>query len=81
MAGRGRTSFQKRQKEQLRLERRQQKAARKQERKANPGSESDDIGTVDDVDLAPDARIELNPAGGIIIGGSDSDQDSSEQPR
>lgn len=34
MAGRGRTSFQKRQKEQLRLERRQQKAARKLERKA-----------------------------------------------
>ncbi|HOK44963.1 MAG TPA: hypothetical protein PLA43_15190 [Bryobacteraceae bacterium] len=33
MAGRGRTSFQKRQKEQLRLERRQAKAARKQERK------------------------------------------------
>jgi hypothetical protein len=34
MAGRGRTTFQKRQKEQLRLERRQQKAARKLERKA-----------------------------------------------
>lgn len=33
MAGRGRTSYQKRQKEQLRLERRQAKAARKQERK------------------------------------------------
>jgi hypothetical protein len=34
MAGRGRTTFQKRQKEQMRLERRQQKAARKIERKA-----------------------------------------------
>jgi len=34
MAGRGRTSFQKRQKEQLRLERRQQKAAKKEARKA-----------------------------------------------
>jgi hypothetical protein len=35
MAGRGRTSYQKRQKEQLRLERRQAKAARKQDRKLN----------------------------------------------
>jgi hypothetical protein len=34
MAGRGRTTFQKRQKEQVRLERRQQKAARRIERKA-----------------------------------------------
>ena len=34
MAGRGGTTFQKRQKEQLRLERRQQKAAKKVERKA-----------------------------------------------
>jgi hypothetical protein len=34
MAGRGRTTFQKRLKEQMRLERRQQKAARKLERKA-----------------------------------------------
>ncbi|HWR53932.1 MAG TPA: hypothetical protein VN428_22665 [Bryobacteraceae bacterium] len=34
MAGRGRTSYQKRQKEQLRLEKRQQKAARKEARKA-----------------------------------------------
>jgi len=34
MAGRGRTTFQKRQKEQLRLERRQQKAAKRLERKA-----------------------------------------------
>ncbi|MGE5571317.1 MAG: hypothetical protein ACM3S5_19970 [Rhodospirillales bacterium] len=43
MAGRGRTSYQKRQKEQLRLERRQAKAARKQERKAQKGRESDII--------------------------------------
>ncbi len=34
MAGRGRASFKKRQKEQIRLERRQEKAARKEERKA-----------------------------------------------
>jgi hypothetical protein len=34
MAGRGRTTQQKRQKEQTRLERRQQKAARKEARKA-----------------------------------------------
>jgi hypothetical protein len=34
MAGRGRTTFQKKQKEQLRLERRQQKAAKKLARKA-----------------------------------------------
>ncbi len=37
MAGRGRSSFQKRQKEQTRLERRQQKAARKDARKAAKG--------------------------------------------
>ncbi len=34
MAARGRTTFQKRQKEQMRLERRQQKIAKKIERKA-----------------------------------------------
>ena len=34
MAGRGRTTFKKRQKEQLRLERRQHKAAKRLERKA-----------------------------------------------
>jgi hypothetical protein len=45
MAGRGGTTFQKRQKEQLRLERRQQKAAKKVERKASKGdspAESED---------------------------------------
>lgn len=41
MAGRGRTSYQKRQKEMLRLEKRQAKAARKEARKANKGSEPD----------------------------------------
>jgi len=35
MAGRGRTSFQKKQKEQIRLERRQQKVAKKNARKAD----------------------------------------------
>ncbi len=34
VAGRGKTTFQKRQKEQMRLERRQQKAAKRLERKA-----------------------------------------------
>ena len=38
MAGRGRTSYQKKQREQLRLERRQEKAARKEARKSNKGS-------------------------------------------
>ncbi len=38
MAGRGRTSYQKKQREQLRLERRQEKAARKEARKATKGS-------------------------------------------
>ena len=61
----------------IRLERRQQKAARKQERKAK-GPESD-IGEA--VESEPglenlDARVELNPAGGIIICGTD---ESSEQ--
>lgn len=78
MAGRGRTSFQKRQKEQLRLERRQQKAARKQERKTQ-GPESD----LDVAEPEPEledlgASVELNPAGGIIIGGK---TESSEQSR
>lgn len=43
MAGRGRTTYQKRQKEQLRLERRQAKAARKEERKSqkDDGLDSD----------------------------------------
>lgn len=52
MAGRGRASFQKRQKEQLRLERRQQKAARKEERKAHKGEpETEDL----DVLTGPEA--------------------------
>jgi hypothetical protein len=44
MAGRGRSTFQKRKKEQTRLERRQQKAARRIERKAekdNPLAETE----------------------------------------
>ncbi len=40
MAGRGRTTFQKRQKEQVRLERRQAKAARKEARKGEEKSDS-----------------------------------------
>ncbi len=57
MAGRGRTSFQKRQKEQLRLERRQQKAAKKEARKAAKGSESpvDDLGEPYDPELDSEA--------------------------
>lgn len=38
MAGRGKTSYQKKLKEQARLEKRQQKAARKQARKSAKGS-------------------------------------------
>lgn len=49
MAGRGRTTYQKRQKEQLRLERRQAKAARKEERKS---TQKDD---------GLDSDIEQNP--------------------
>ncbi|MGE5645692.1 MAG: hypothetical protein ACM336_07865 [Acidobacteriota bacterium] len=81
MAGRGRTSFQKRQKEQLRLERRQQKAARKQERKAH-GPESD-LGEAVTSELEMenlDVRVELNPAGGIIFT-TEEESESSEQQR
>ncbi len=55
MAGRGRTSFQKRQKEQLRLERRQQKAAKKEARKAAKNSDSpiDDLGEPYNPELEP----------------------------
>jgi hypothetical protein len=76
MAGRGRTSFQKRQKEQLRLERRQQKAARKQERQANKGTEPE---TADVNEFLPDfdddfvPGEDLNPAGGLSRGGSNGE--------
>jgi len=60
MAGRGRTTFQKRQKEQVRLERRQQKAARRIERKAvkeglpaGSGLQSEEV--------APDTTEEIAP--------------------
>jgi hypothetical protein len=77
MAGRGRASFQKRQKEQLRMERRQQKAARKQERKINPnqgsGPEIAEETELDDtLDVMPEIGEELNPAGGLSIPRSDS---------
>jgi hypothetical protein len=49
MAGRGRTTYQKRQKEQLRLERRQAKAARKEERK----SQEKDGGLDSDIEQNP----------------------------
>lgn len=65
MAGRGRASFQKRQKEQLRLERRQQKAARKEDRKTNKPEGGDP-----DQDLyisAEDADgLGLLPEGGFV---------------
>ncbi len=59
MAGRGRTSYQKRQREQLRLERRQAKAARKQERKLQKeaGLDTSDIEEnpyLDDMDIDDD---------------------------
>jgi hypothetical protein len=60
MAGRGRTTFKKRQKEQLRLERRQQKAAKRLERKAlkdnppsDPGYEPQEPEDPADFDLLP----------------------------
>jgi hypothetical protein len=77
MAGRGRTSFQKRQKEQLRLERRQQKAARKQERKTNKdtGIETPDDG-IEAMDVSSEPEFtpseELNPAGGLLRSGPDA---------
>ena len=43
MAGRSKTTFQKRQKEQQRLERRQQKAARKIERKAEKNASPEEL--------------------------------------
>ncbi len=56
MAGRGRTSFQKRQKEQLRLERRQMKAARKDARKAAKALSPD--GTVVDEEQELDQDLD-----------------------
>ncbi len=51
MSGRGRSTFQKRQKEQVRLERRQQKAARKDARKAggDAASEDQETGALDEL--------------------------------
>ena len=56
MAGRGGTTFQKRQKEQLRLERRQQKAARKVERKAMKDDSPAVVSEPQPQEPAPDAR-------------------------
>ncbi len=63
MAGRGRTTFQKRQKEQVRLERRQQKAARRIERKAvkdaapaGAGLQSEEVAPDTTEQPAPDAE-------------------------
>ena len=61
MAGRGRTTFQKRQKEQVRLERRQQKAARRIERKAvkdNPPAGSD----LQSEEVVPGTTEEFTPS-------------------
>jgi hypothetical protein len=78
MAGRGRTSFQKRQKEQLRLERRQQKAAKKQERKTGE-PESDIMEIAEDEDngltLKPGQEFDLDPAGGIRVITTDESQE------
>ena len=60
MAGRGRTSYQKRQKEQVRLERRQAKAARKEERKANKDPNESDIQMLDPDELGElDVELDL----------------------
>jgi len=61
MAGRGRTSFQKRQKEQARLERRQQKAARKLARKAAKQSQQGSAGAPEEFEALPE--LERHPAG------------------
>jgi len=55
MAGRGRTTFKKRQKEQLRLEKREQKAARKLARKASKedGPGGPEIAEFEPLDLEP----------------------------
>jgi hypothetical protein len=65
MAGRGRTTFQKKQKEQARAERRQAKAARKQLRKANkeagiqePEEQDEFMGGV--IDDEPEEGAEAN---------------------
>ncbi|HVX67004.1 MAG TPA: hypothetical protein VHA11_10400 [Bryobacteraceae bacterium] len=78
MAGRGRASFQKRQKEQLRMEKRQQKAARRQDRKDNPNkgngpeiADQSELEEVFGVDVLPEGE-ELNPAGGLSIPRSDT---------
>jgi hypothetical protein len=65
MAGRGRASFQKRQKEQVRLERRQQKAARKQERRVQKesGIVMDDDNVMD-LDLDTDMDLDFDTADG-----------------
>ena len=60
MAGRGNPSFQKRQKEQLRLERRQEKAARKAQRKQEgpqPIFGSVEETQPDDYSQPPDAAL------------------------
>ena len=67
MAGRGRSSSQKRQKERARLERRQEKAEKKQDRKKGiPGEEG-----ISDMDL------ELGP---FNLGPFDDENPAPEQP-
>lgn len=69
MAGRGRTTFQKRQKEQKRLERRQAKAARKEARKAGlPETEQ----RADDLVMREELSIE-EAAGEVVPGEQDSE--------
>ena len=66
MAGRGRTSYQKRQKEQARLERRQRKAERRDARKAAAKD-----GPQDTLNISPD-----NPQDSL----PESDDYESQQP-
>jgi hypothetical protein len=58
MAGRGRTSYQKKQKEQLRLERRQEKVAKKAARKTTKGSEPE-IAWSEATTPFPDDQIDI----------------------
>lgn len=75
MAGRGRTTFQKRQKEQKRLERRQAKAARKEARKAGIEPES----PAGDLVMREDLTIEEAVNEALELGDRDAPRESEEK--
>lgn len=64
MAGRGNPTFQKRQKEQNRLEKRQEKAARKMQRKTmdkEPGTEDSDLFPLEQEETLADIQARNRP--------------------